>query len=28
VEVFGDVQVLELAVHAYYSQISHFSIDV
>jgi hypothetical protein len=27
-EVFGDVQVLELAVHAYYSQISHFSIDV
>jgi N-acetylneuraminic acid mutarotase len=27
-EVFGDVCVLELAVHAYYSQISHFSIDV
>jgi hypothetical protein len=27
-EVFSDVQVLELAVHAYYSQISHFSIDV
>ncbi|KJZ71479.1 hypothetical protein HIM_09118 [Hirsutella minnesotensis 3608] len=27
-EVFGDVMVLELAVHAYYSQISHFSIDV
>lgn len=27
-EVFGDVQVLELAVHAYYSQISHFRIDV
>ncbi|TVY29995.1 Tip elongation aberrant protein [Lachnellula hyalina] len=27
-EVFADVQVLELAVHAYYSQISHFSIDV
>jgi len=27
-EVFGDVWVLELAVHAYYSQISHFSIDV
>ncbi|KAG4439895.1 hypothetical protein IFR05_004619 [Cadophora sp. M221] len=27
-EVFGDVQILELAVHAYYSQISHFSIDV
>lgn len=26
--VFGDVWVLELAVHAYYSQISHFSIDV
>lgn len=28
VTVFGDVWVLELAVHAYYSQISHFSIDV
>lgn len=27
-EVFGDVHILELAVHAYYSQISHFSIDV
>lgn len=27
-EVYGDVSVLELAVHAYYSQISHFSIDV
>ncbi|KAK5992834.1 Protein GLUTELIN PRECURSOR ACCUMULATION 3-like protein [Cladobotryum mycophilum] len=27
-EVFGDVMVLELAVHAYYSQISHFTIDV
>ncbi|KAI1155896.1 galactose oxidase [Nemania diffusa] len=27
-EVFGDVWVLELAVHAYYSQISHFSIEV
>lgn len=27
-EVFSDVQILELAVHAYYSQISHFSIDV
>ncbi|PBP20305.1 kelch domain-containing protein [Diplocarpon rosae] len=26
--VFGDVQILELAVHAYYSQISHFKIDV
>jgi hypothetical protein len=26
--VFGDVWILELAVHAYYSQISHFSIDV
>lgn len=26
-EVFGDVQILELAVHAYYSQISHFSIE-
>lgn len=27
-EVFGDVMTLELAVHAYYSQISHFTIDV
>ncbi|KAL2271080.1 hypothetical protein VTJ83DRAFT_451 [Remersonia thermophila] len=27
-EVFGDVWLLELAVHAYYSQISHFTIDV
>ncbi|RFU76751.1 hypothetical protein TARUN_5478 [Trichoderma arundinaceum] len=27
-DVFGDVMVLELAVHAYYSQISHFTIDV
>lgn len=27
-EVFSDVKVLELAVHAYYSQISHFRIDV
>ncbi|KAL2756725.1 hypothetical protein ACRALDRAFT_2085649, partial [Sodiomyces alcalophilus JCM 7366] len=27
-EVFGDVCILELAVHAYYSQISHFSIEV
>lgn len=27
-EVFGDITVLELAVHAYYSQISHFSIEV
>ncbi|KAJ9130424.1 Tip elongation aberrant protein 1 [Pleurostoma richardsiae] len=27
-EVFGDVWILELAVHAYYSQISHFTIDV
>ncbi|KAH8682173.1 hypothetical protein BX600DRAFT_447906 [Xylariales sp. PMI_506] len=27
-EVFSDVWMLELAVHAYYSQISHFSIDV
>ncbi|PHH86003.1 hypothetical protein CDD83_10883 [Cordyceps sp. RAO-2017] len=27
-EVFGDVMILELAVHAYYSQISHFTIDV
>lgn len=27
-EVFGDVWLLELAVHAYYSQISHFSIEV
>ncbi|KAL2257122.1 hypothetical protein VTK26DRAFT_638 [Humicola hyalothermophila] len=28
VEVFGDVYMLELAVHAYFSQISHFSIEV
>ncbi len=28
VEVFGDVWMLELAVHSYYSQISHFSIEV
>ncbi|KAI6083579.1 galactose oxidase [Hypoxylon rubiginosum] len=27
-EVFSDVWILELAVHAYYSQISHFSIEV
>lgn len=27
-EVFGDVLLLELAVHAYYSQISHFTIEV
>lgn len=27
-EVFRDVMLLELAVHAYYSQISHFSIEV
>ncbi|KAK3329439.1 hypothetical protein B0H66DRAFT_24754 [Apodospora peruviana] len=27
-EVFGDAWILELAVHAYYSQISHFTIDV
>ncbi|KAJ2990443.1 hypothetical protein NUW58_g2944 [Xylaria curta] len=27
-EVFGDVWMLELAVHAYYSQISHFTIEV
>jgi N-acetylneuraminic acid mutarotase len=27
-EVFGDVWILELAVHAYYSQISHFAIEV
>lgn len=27
-EVFGDVLILELAVHAYYSQISHFTIEV
>ena len=26
-EVFGDVWILELAVHAYYSQISHFTIE-
>ncbi|KAK6214147.1 hypothetical protein LQW54_004750 [Pestalotiopsis sp. IQ-011] len=27
-EVFGDMWLLELAVHAYYSQISHFTIEV
>lgn len=27
-EVFRDVMLLELAVHAYYSQISHFTIEV
>jgi WD40 repeat protein len=27
-DVFGDVVILELAVHAYYSQISHFTIEV
>ncbi|KGQ10792.1 tRNA wybutosine-synthesizing protein 2/3/4 [Beauveria bassiana D1-5] len=27
-DVFGDVHILELAVHAYYSQISHFTIEV
>jgi len=27
-EVFGDVWALELAVHSYYSQISHFTVDV
>lgn len=27
-EVFGDVWLLELAVHSYYSQISHFTIEV
>lgn len=27
-QVFGDVTILELAVHAYYSQISHFTIEV
>ncbi|KAI0126434.1 hypothetical protein BJ170DRAFT_405878 [Xylariales sp. AK1849] len=27
-EVFSDVWILELAVHAYYSQISHFTIEV
>ena len=27
-DVFDDVMILELAVHSYYSQISHFSIDV
>lgn len=27
-DVFGDVNILELAVHAYYSQISHFTIEV
>jgi hypothetical protein len=26
--VYGDVMLLELAVHAYYSQISHFTIEV
>ena len=26
--VFGDAWILELAVHAYYSQISHFTIEV
>lgn len=26
--VFGEVWILELAVHAYYSQISHFTIEV
>jgi N-acetylneuraminic acid mutarotase len=28
ITVFGDVHILELAMHAYYSQISHFTIDV
>lgn len=28
VEVFSDAWILELAVHAYYSQISHFTIEV
>ncbi|KFY34416.1 hypothetical protein V494_06784 [Pseudogymnoascus sp. VKM F-4513 (FW-928)] len=28
VTVFEDVYILELAVHAYYSQISHYTIDV
>ncbi|CAN8100907.1 unnamed protein product [Discula destructiva] len=27
-EVFGDVWILEMAVHSYYSQISHFQIEV
>lgn len=27
-EVFGDVWMLEMAVHAYYSQISHFKIEL
>lgn len=27
-EVFRDVMILELAVHSYYSQISHFTIEV
>ena len=27
-EVFGDVWILELAVYSYYSQISHFTIEV
>jgi len=27
-KVFGEVYILELAVHAYFSQISHFSIEV
>lgn len=27
-EVFGDVMILELAVHAYYSQISHYRIEL
>lgn len=27
-EVFGDVWILEMAVHAYYSQISHFNVEV
>ncbi|KAK4217611.1 Tip elongation aberrant protein 1 [Rhypophila decipiens] len=27
-DVFGDAWILELAVHAYYSQISHFTIEV
>ena len=28
ITVFGDVHILELAMHAYYSQISHFTIEV
>ncbi|KKF95900.1 hypothetical protein CFO_g1740 [Ceratocystis platani] len=28
IEVFNDVWVLELAVHSYYSQISHFTIEM